>query len=94
MELDGDDDGDGVDDYLDQFPLDPTEWIDTDKDGLGDNEDPDDDNDGLSDDEDPFQFADEEVFCSSFDLVLEDQSQVAGFKMFSGLVIVFKGLLR
>ena len=80
LELDGDDDGDGVDDYLDQFPLDPTEWIDTDKDGLGDNEDPDDDNDGLSDDEDPFQFADEEVFCSSFDIVLEDQSQVAGFQ--------------
>ena len=34
-----DDDGDGYNDTIDQFPLTPTEWIDTDNDGLGDNSD-------------------------------------------------------
>lgn len=44
-----DSDGDGVPDDQDAFPLDPTETIDTDGDGLGNNVDPDDDNDGISD---------------------------------------------
>ena len=30
-------------------PLDPTEWLDSDGDGIGDNADPDDDNDGVLD---------------------------------------------
>jgi len=42
-------DGDGVTDELDAFPLDPSESLDTDKDGIGNNADPDDDNDGLPD---------------------------------------------
>ena len=35
----------------DAFPFDPSEWEDTDKDGIGDNTDTDDDNDGYSDSE-------------------------------------------
>lgn len=46
---DEDDDNDGVEDSLDHFPLDPTEWQDTDGDGLGNELDPNDDNDGLND---------------------------------------------
>jgi hypothetical protein len=44
-----DTDGDGVLDLNDRFPLDNTEWEDSDDDGLGNNADLDDDNDGLSD---------------------------------------------
>jgi len=44
-----DQDGDGVPDSEDAFPNDPTEWLDTDNDGTGNNADPDDDNDGMSD---------------------------------------------
>ena len=56
--LDADDDGDGVDDVDDAFPLDATEWTDADGDGVGDNADmfPDDgtewsdaDSDGIGD---------------------------------------------
>ena len=42
-----DSDGDGYDDSIDLFPADPTEWIDTDLDGIGNNSDPDIDGDGL-----------------------------------------------
>lgn len=46
----GDDrDGDGVPDIYDEFPLDPSEWLDTDNDGIGNNADMDDDNDGVID---------------------------------------------
>jgi hypothetical protein len=34
---------------LDDFPSDPSEWVDTDRDGTGNNTDLDDDNDGMSD---------------------------------------------
>jgi hypothetical protein len=44
-----DTDDDDVNDLLDAFPLDPTETVDTDGNGIGNNEDLDDDNDGLSD---------------------------------------------
>ena len=44
-----DSDGDGYPDYLDDFPDDPTEWLDTDGDGIGNNADTDDDGDGLTD---------------------------------------------
>ncbi len=46
-------DRDGVVDTIDAFPNDPTETIDTDGDGIGDNADPDDDNDGILDAQDP-----------------------------------------
>ena len=44
-----DTDGDGFFDYQDAFPTDPLEWLDTDSDGIGNNEDLDDDGDGFSD---------------------------------------------
>ena len=44
-----DSDGDGVNDEIDAFPFDPSEWDDTDGDGLGNNADLDDDGDGFSD---------------------------------------------
>jgi chitodextrinase len=43
-------DGDGRGDACDAFPEDPNEWLDTDNDGTGNNQDPDDDNDGMPDD--------------------------------------------
>jgi len=46
----GDDsDKDGSPDVLDDFDNDPEEWVDTDKDGIGNNADTDDDNDGMTD---------------------------------------------
>ena len=47
-------DGDGFVDPADVFPSDPTEWRDTDADGIGDSADPDDDNDSMPDTEDSF----------------------------------------
>lgn len=44
-----DTDGDGWFDGVDVFPLNPSEWLDTDGDGIGNNSDPDDDNDGMPD---------------------------------------------
>ncbi|MEM6531433.1 MAG: right-handed parallel beta-helix repeat-containing protein [Myxococcota bacterium] len=52
--IDPDDDNDGVDDGLDDFPRDASETVDTDSDGTGDNADPDDDNDGVNDTDDAF----------------------------------------
>ena len=49
-----DKDGDGFLNGQDSFPLDPSESIDTDFDGIGDNADPDDDNDGVIDGADSF----------------------------------------
>ncbi len=45
-----DTDGDGVPDEDDAFPNDPTEWDDTDSDGIGNNADTDDDGDTMPDD--------------------------------------------
>ena len=47
-------DGDFWRGAADRFPLDPTEWVDTDDDGIGNNADPDDDNDGVEDAADAF----------------------------------------
>jgi parallel beta-helix repeat protein len=54
-------DGDGVVDAQDAFPYDPTQWTDTDGDGLGDNQtgtnpDPDIDNDGVLNGPDAFPY--------------------------------------
>lgn len=49
-----DSDGDGVPDADDAFPDDPTESMDTDGDGIGDNADTDDDDDGTPDADDDF----------------------------------------
>lgn len=53
---DSDDDGDGVLDKKDAFPLNPAESNDNDGDGDGDNADPDDDNDCVLDEADSFPF--------------------------------------
>lgn len=45
--LNPDRDGDGINDDLDLFPDNPTEWADMDGDGVGDNSDPDRDGDGF-----------------------------------------------
>lgn len=54
-----DDDNDGALDTSDKFPLDSSESVDADNDGIGDNADIDDDNDGVPDyiDSDPFNAA-------------------------------------
>nr|WP_318435094.1 thrombospondin type 3 repeat-containing protein [Photobacterium leiognathi] len=49
FEYSKDTDGDGIPDSLDEFPDNPFESVDTDKDGIGNNEDLDDDNDGYED---------------------------------------------
>ena len=51
---DADTDGDGTNDTFDAFPLDSSEWMDTDEDGLGDNIDDDDDGDQILDVDDVF----------------------------------------
>ena len=54
LEEDWDDDNDGHFDSNDAFPLDSSEWLDTDEDGIGGNEDLDDDGDGVGDYQDAF----------------------------------------
>ena len=49
-------DGDGIVDEADALPDDPTEWVDFDGDGIGDNADPDDDGDGVADADDAFPY--------------------------------------
>ena len=49
--LETDTDGDRIPDAEDAFPLDPTEWLDTDGDLIGNNADEDDDGDDWSDDD-------------------------------------------
>ena len=51
---DGDSDGDGVPDLEDDLPLDASDSVDTDDDGVGNAADDDDDNDGVSDADDAF----------------------------------------
>ncbi len=53
-ETDTDDDDDGVLDYDDDFPFDPSETMDSDEDGIGDVADTDDDDDGILDADDAF----------------------------------------
>ena len=54
LEADADSDGDGVADLEDDVPLDASETVDTDDDGVGNNADTDDDGDGIADANDPF----------------------------------------
>ena len=62
-----DKDFDGVPNNEDIFPNDSDEWEDTDKDGIGDNEDEDDDNDGYNDTNDLFPKDYEEYYDSDLD---------------------------
>ncbi|NOH29133.1 heparin lyase I family protein [Vibrio mediterranei] len=52
--LSKDSDNDGVVDAEDAFPYDPTESVDTDSDGIGNNKDTDDDGDGVADIDDDY----------------------------------------
>ncbi|MDA8864188.1 hypothetical protein N9I05_03945, partial [Pseudomonadales bacterium] len=69
-----DSDGDGVNDPNDEFPLDATESVDSDRDGIGNNADLDDDNDGFSDEQeeldgtDPLSRFSCRSGCFSFDV--------------------------
>ncbi|MDC3327582.1 hypothetical protein OAW16_01775 [Pseudomonadales bacterium] len=56
IDPDGDYDGDGVPNASDHFPQDPSESMDLDFDGLGNNADDDDDGDGVLDEDDAFRF--------------------------------------
>jgi hypothetical protein len=58
---------DGVFDAQDAFPFDENESLDTDGDGIGNNEDTDDDGDGVSDGEDAFPLDPEETLDSDGD---------------------------
>ena len=49
LEKSNDSDGDGAPNTCDAFPADGDEWLDTDKDGIGNEADLDDDNDGMPD---------------------------------------------
>ena len=49
-----DTDDDGFVDPVDDFPDDPSDWLDTDQDGVGNLTDNDDDGDGVNDERDPF----------------------------------------
>ena len=62
-------DSDGVEDTKDFFPSDPTETLDTDSDGIGNNEDLDDDNDGVLDGLDAFPLDPSETRDSDFDAI-------------------------
>lgn len=61
---DPDIDGDGVENTVDVFPKDSTEWADLDKDGIGDNTDQDDDGDGVEDDRDLCPFTEMAYFTN------------------------------
>ena len=64
--IDTDDDNDGYLDESDAFPLDATEWLDTDADGIGNNADTDDDGDG--------QLDTDEIACGSDPLLASSMS--------------------
>ena len=60
----------------DQFPLDETEWFDSDYDNIGDNEDPNDDHDGLSDKREIELGTDPFYWDSDFDNFSDDSDQM------------------
>jgi gliding motility-associated-like protein len=60
----------------DQFPLDETEWYDSDYDNIGDNEDPNDDTDGLSDKRELELGTDPYYWDSDFDNFSDDNDQM------------------
>jgi hypothetical protein len=76
-----DDDGDGVANSSDAFPLDATEAMDSDNDGVGNNSDLDDDDDGFTDEEeladgtDPLSQFSCRTGCFSFDVDESLQTQ-------------------
>ncbi|MBT5010259.1 MAG: hypothetical protein HOM49_09590, partial [Gammaproteobacteria bacterium] len=85
-----DGDGDGVADSSDAFPLDATETMDSDDDGVGNNSDLDDDNDGFTDEQeradgtDPLNRFSCRSGCFSFDVDESLQAQ----PLTDGLLII------
>ena len=75
-----DSDGDGVIDEDDHFPSNPSEWLDTDGDGTGNNADSDDDGDGTPDSQDNYPL---DCAPSSAQIALRSQSDVNSL-VFSG----------
>ena len=69
-----DSDSDGIPNDEDEFPNDPDELEDTDKDGIGDNEDIDDDGDGYNDTIDVFPKNAEEYYDNDLDGIPPEQS--------------------
>jgi len=65
--VDTDDDGDGVADIFDDFPLDPNESRDTDGDRIGDNSDSDIDGDGVPNEFDVFPYTSTEYYDTDGD---------------------------
>ncbi|MBT3425943.1 MAG: glycosyl hydrolase [Gammaproteobacteria bacterium] len=88
VELDSD--GDGINDDLDAFPENASEWLDTDGDGTGNNADLDDDNDGYSDQQeamhgtDPLNSFSCSEGCFSFDV--DDNQDVEALT--DGLLVI------
>ncbi|MDP6318663.1 MAG: hypothetical protein QF500_04695, partial [Candidatus Thalassarchaeaceae archaeon] len=99
--IDPDDDNDSVLDFDDVFPWDPTEWLDTDNDGIGNNADLDDDDDGWDDtieetcDTDPLSATsspsdtDQDGTCDAIDSAddgyTEDNGGLPGFGLIAGV---------
>jgi hypothetical protein len=73
LTLDTDDDNDGYPDSKDVFPLDPSEAVDSDGDGIGNNADTDDDGDGVNDSEDAFPLDDNETTDTDGDKIGNNQ---------------------
>ena len=71
-----DSDGDGFSNDDDAFPNDPTEWLDTDSDGIGNNADTDDDNDGFTDDYDVFPLNETEWYDSDGDGLGDNSDEI------------------
>jgi|GEM_PF-1914756 len=83
-------DNDGVPNAEDAFPLDPTEWADSDGDGIGNNADTDDDNDGVADSSDASP-----LDASRSELPRQDSSSGSGGgSMGLGLVLMCLALRR
>ena len=88
-----DDDGDGVINGEDAFPLDSSEWGDNDGDGIGDNEDSDDDEDGTIDSEDDFPlgqglFENQELGCKYSDAYFNVTVNYLGHNSFDEYTVV------
>ena len=88
-----DDDGDGVINGEDAFPLDSSEWGDNDGDGVGDNEDSDDDEDGTIDSEDDFPlgqglFENQDIGCKYNDAYFNVTVNYQGHNSFDEYTVV------
>ena len=93
-----DPDGDGYSNQAgtDAFPLDATEWLDTDLDGIGNNADTDDDGDGVLDSQDAFPLDNTETSDSDGDGVGEndeERAEVLASELLSQKMIHYLGSL-